>query len=49
MILGLDISTSIVGATILGNEGEVVYCEASDLRNKKYSNIDSNKVTLRIC
>lgn len=35
MILGLDISTSIVGATVLNNEGEVVYCEAWDLRNKK--------------
>jgi len=36
MILGLDISTSIVGATILDNAGVVVYCEAWDLRNKKY-------------
>ena len=35
MILGLDISTSIVGATVLGADGEVVYCEAWDLRNKK--------------
>ena len=35
MILGLDISTSIVGATVLNNEGEVIYCEAWDLRNKK--------------
>ena len=34
MILGLDISTSIVGATVLDDNGEVVYCEAWDLRNK---------------
>ena len=34
MILGLDISTSIVGATVLKESGELVYCEAWDLRNK---------------
>jgi hypothetical protein len=36
VILGLDISTSIVGATVLNDEGEVVYCEAWDLRNKRH-------------
>ena len=36
MILGLDISTSIIGATVLDKDGEVVYCEAWDLRNKKH-------------
>ena len=36
MILGLDISTSIVGATVLDDSGEVIYCEAWDLRNKKH-------------
>ena len=35
MILGLDISTSIVGATVLDGNGEVVYCDFWDLRNKK--------------
>tara|TARA_R110000824_G_scaffold79545_4_gene200342 strand:- start:1521 stop:2039 length:519 start_codon:yes stop_codon:yes gene_type:complete len=37
MILGLDISTSITGATILDESGEVVYNEAWDTR--KYKNI----------
>ena len=36
MILGLDISTSIIGATVLDVTGEVVYCEAWDLRNKRH-------------
>lgn len=36
MILGLDISTSITGATILNNSGEIIFCEAWDMRNKKY-------------
>ena len=36
MILGLDVSTSITGATILDKNGNVVYCEAWDFRNKKY-------------
>ena len=36
MILGLDVSTSIVGATVLTDYGEVVYCEAWDLRNKNH-------------
>jgi hypothetical protein len=36
MILGLDVSTSITGATILDESGGVVFCEAWDFRNKKY-------------
>jgi hypothetical protein len=36
MILGLDISTSITGATVLDKNGKVVFCTAWDMRNKKY-------------
>ena len=36
MILGLDISTSITGATILDKDGNVAFCEAWDFRNKRY-------------
>jgi len=36
MILGLDISTSITGVTVLSNDGKVVFNEAWDFRNKKY-------------
>jgi len=35
MILGLDISTSITGATVLDNSGNMVYNEAWHTRNKK--------------
>ena len=35
MILGLDVSTSIVGATLLDNDGKIVYCDAWDLRKYK--------------
>lgn len=34
MLLGLDVSTSITGATVLDNDGKIVYCEAWDMRNK---------------
>ena len=34
MILGLDVSTSITGVTVLHDE-QIVYCEAWDYRNKK--------------
>ena len=34
MILGLDVSTSITGATVLDKDGNIQYCEAWDLRNK---------------
>lgn len=36
MILGLDVSTSIVGATILDKDGNIILCEAWDMRNKKF-------------
>jgi len=36
MILGLDISTSIIGITILNEDGEVVQTDALDLRNKNH-------------
>jgi len=35
MILGLDISTSITGATILDKDGEMLYNQSWDTRNKK--------------
>ena len=47
MILGLDISTSITGATIINDSGEIVYNEAWDTR--KYKNIfEKNKLTVTI-
>tara|TARA_R110000824_G_scaffold5923_4_gene27072 strand:- start:1711 stop:2250 length:540 start_codon:yes stop_codon:yes gene_type:complete len=36
VFLGLDISTSITGATLVDDVGQVMYCEAWDMRNKKY-------------
>ena len=36
MILGLDISTSIVGATIVSNTGDVIATHAWDMRNKNH-------------
>ena len=36
MFLGLDISTSITGATLIDDIGQVLYCEAWDMRNKKH-------------
>ena len=36
MILGLDVSTSITGATLINDDGEIVYNEAWDTR--KYKN-----------
>ena len=35
MILGLDISTSITGATVIDKEGQIIYNEAWDLRRYK--------------
>jgi Holliday junction resolvasome RuvABC endonuclease subunit len=48
MILGLDLSTSISGATILDSNGKMIYNESWDLRNKKtfpdlFSKIDGVK------
>lgn len=34
MILGLDISTSITGATVIDENGHIHFCEAWDTRNK---------------
>ena len=36
MILGLDVSTSITGATLINDDGEIIYNEAWDTR--KYKN-----------
>ena len=36
MILGLDISTSIIGATVVSNAGDVVETYAWDMRNKNH-------------
>jgi len=36
VLLGLDISTSITGATVLDDSGKVLYCEAWDMRNKNH-------------
>ena len=35
MILGLDISTSITGYTILDNDGNIIVCDHIDLRKEK--------------
>ena len=35
MILGLDISTSITGYTVMDLEGKILRCDAWDMRNKK--------------
>ena len=35
MILGLDISTSITGISVVDDDGGIVYCEAVDTRNKR--------------
>ena len=35
MILGLDVSTSITGATVIDSDGKIVYNEAWDLRKYK--------------
>ena len=39
MILGLDISTSITGATVLDNDGNILYNEAWDTRKFKKDRI----------
>jgi len=36
MILGLDVSTSITGASVLNLKEEVLYCEAWKLQNKRH-------------
>jgi len=48
MIMGLDISTSITGATILDNTGKVVICNAWDLRKYKgfFLKVEKTKILL---
>jgi hypothetical protein len=36
MILGLDISTSIIGITVLDKDGKIINTDALDLRNKNH-------------
>ena len=45
MILGLDVSTSITGATIIDNKGNVIFCEAWDTR--KYKNFFEKASAIR--
>tara|TARA_Y100001963_G_C6692076_1_gene405098 strand:+ start:27 stop:533 length:507 start_codon:yes stop_codon:yes gene_type:complete len=45
MILGLDVSTSITGATVIDNKGNVVFCEAWDTR--KYKNFFNKAAVIR--
>jgi len=33
MIIGLDVSTSITGATVIDEDGKLLHCEAWDTRN----------------
>ena len=40
MILGLDVSTSITGVTLLDNDGNIIYNNAWDTR--KYKNFFKN-------
>ena len=52
MILGLDVSTSITGATVLNSEGKVVYNDAWDTRKfknffKKVEHIEKRVSELR--
>lgn len=46
MILGLDISTSITGATVIDDKGKVIYNEAWDLR--KYKDFLKKRQLLKI-
>lgn len=46
MILGLDISTSITGYTIL-DDNKIVFCSKLDLRNKKYTDFFDKSVAAR--
>ena len=36
MILGLDVSTSIIGITVIDNDGKIVTTDAIDLRNRNH-------------
>jgi len=49
MILGLDISTSITGATVLDEHGKVLMCEHWDTRNKnKYEDLFAKAEQIRL-
>ena len=40
MILGLDVSTSITGVSVINRKGDILLCEAIDTRNKnKFSSL----------
>jgi hypothetical protein len=49
MILGLDISTSITGVTVLDNNGEVIFCDVWDLRKDKgfFQKVEKTKTLLK--
>ena len=44
IILGLDLSTSITGATLLDEEGNTLLCESWDTRNKNKLDIFINNL-----
>ena len=49
MILGLDISTSITGATVLDEHGKVLMCEHWDTRNKnKFEDLFAKAAQIRL-
>ena len=49
MILGLDISTSITGATVVDENGAVVMCKSWDTRNKNhYKDLFDKAETIRL-
>ena len=45
MILGLDISTSITGFCVIDAEGEIIKCDAWDMRNKNKFKTEFQKAT----
>jgi len=52
MILGIDISTSITGYCIIDAEGEIIRCDAWDMRNKNKFKTEfekANKIRDELC
>ena len=48
MILGLDISTAITGATVIDRNGEIITCEAWRFQNKKqYPNLHAKAAEVK--
>jgi len=48
MILGLDISTAITGATVIDRNGEIIICEAWRFQNKKqYPNLHAKAAAVK--